>query len=91
MDWVNNKSAQCLHIGNVNITFRPHHIHGIGGRVFIVIDKPYLDKCMHDALSLSADEARRLADSLKIAACQADSLTRQDERRHNAKLSRAHE
>jgi len=83
MDRAKNESAQCLHVGNVNITFIPHHIHGIGGRVFIVIDKHPLDKSLHNALSLSADDARRLADSIKIAACQADSLSRQDERRHN--------
>lgn len=68
---------QALQLGALGLQFRPHHISGIGARVFVIIDEPR----MHEALNLSADDARLFADRLKIAACQAEAIGRKTERR----------
>ena len=61
-----------MRMGSCVVSFAPHHIDGVGPRVFVVFD----DRTVHESLNLSADDARRLADHLKIAACEADSIAR---------------
>ncbi len=70
-----------VRFGSCTVSFAPHHIDGVGPRVFVVFD----DRATHVPLNLSADDARRLADHLKIAACEADSIAR---RRARAAVSK---
>lgn len=65
-----------LTLGSCSVDFVPHHIEGIGPRVFVIIsDSP---------INLTADDARRLAEQLKIAACQAEALQKKAARRKTA-------
>jgi hypothetical protein len=66
------------------VTFRPHYLADIGARVFMVIDRPYRTDSTQEALNMDADDARRFADRLKIAACQAEAIGKQHERRRRA-------
>ena len=70
-----------MQFGSCTVSFAPHHIDGVGPRVFIVFD----DRATPISLNLSADDARLLADHLKIAACEADSIAR---RRTRAAVSK---
>jgi hypothetical protein len=68
---------QALQLDSVRVLFKPHHLDAIGPRVFVVIDEPHI----HTGMNLTADHARRLAERLIIAACQAEALERNAERR----------
>lgn len=66
-----------IQIGQSAVSFLPHYLPGIGPRVFLIIDEPSL----HEALNLTTDDARRIADRLKLAACAAESMARRASRR----------
>jgi hypothetical protein len=68
-----------LHVGKRTFSFLPHHIHCVGPRMFLVIEDDR--SAVHEAITLSPDEARRLAERLKIAACQAEAMERKAQRR----------
>lgn len=63
---------QVLRLGNIAITFIPHVLPGPMPRIFVVVD----DAPQHAAINLSPDDARRFAERLKIAACQAEGKAR---------------
>lgn len=64
--------SQILRLGSDTIQFIPHVLPGTGPLVFIIIDQAD----QHIVLNKSPDDARRFAERLKIAACQADSKAR---------------
>jgi hypothetical protein len=70
------QSREPMRLGHCAATFVPHCISGIGARVFMVIDT----KGAHEIINLSADDARRIADRLKIAACEAEAIGRKRQR-----------
>lgn len=72
----NIKNLEPVRIGARSLTFVPHHIPGIGPRVFLVIDEPDI----HEAFNIAASDARLLADRLKIAACEAEAMQRRMQR-----------
>jgi hypothetical protein len=76
-DWGNLDANEPLQIGSIKLHILPHYINGIDARVFLVVDEA------HIAMNFSADDARRFADRLKIAACQAESIGKQADRRHH--------
>jgi hypothetical protein len=59
-----------ISLGNTDVRLTPHYLPGIGTRVLVTLDSPM----MHAATNLSADQARALADYLKIAACKAEAM-----------------
>lgn len=71
-----------LCLGSIELLFQPHHIDGIGALVFLVMDGPH----NHLAMNFTADDARRFADRLKIAACQAESKSKHFRRKHERSI-----
>lgn len=74
-------APESLSIGNATLVFHPHYIAGVGARVFVIVDTTRRASLSHEALNMGADDARRFADRLKIAACQADGLAKKACRR----------
>ena len=74
------ESRAPIRLGSCSITFKPHYLAGIGAQVFVISDKPSL----HETLNLTADDARRFAERLKIAACQAEAMERRAVRRNHS-------
>lgn len=74
------QAREPMRLGRCMATFLPHSIAGIGARVFLVVDTGVV--C--ESINLSADDARRLADRLKIAACEAEAMQRKQQRRVSA-------
>lgn len=70
-----------IQIGRCTVSFVPHHLPGVGPRVFLILDEPML----HEAIPMSTDDARRLAERLKLAACEAESKARRAMRRERQK------
>ncbi len=66
-----------LHAGRYTLSLLPHHLPTIGPRVFLVIERTDL----HEAVHLTPDQARRLAERLKMAACEAETKTKRALRR----------
>ena len=66
------QALQSHRLGQATVTLVPHHIEGIGPRLFLVIE----ESGVRYPLNLAPAEARELADYLKIAACQAEALER---------------
>lgn len=65
-------AEQPLQVGDYSLTLHPHHIISIGARVLLIIRKGE----DHHIDSISADDARRVAERLFIAACQAEAKGR---------------
>ena len=66
------RAREPMQLGSCAVQFVPHYLPGVGARVFLIIS----DREIHKSINLSADDARRIADRLKIAACQAESYER---------------
>ncbi len=66
-----------LHVGHCTLSLLPHHLHTVGPRVFLVVETPSL----HEPVNLTPDQARLLADRLKMAACEAETKTKRALRR----------
>lgn len=64
------QSREPMRLGHCSATFVPHSLDHLGARVFLVLDT----SAMHEIVNLSADDARRLAERLKIAACEAEAM-----------------
>lgn len=61
-----------VRLGNTKEEIVPHHVPGVGARVFIVRDTA----TGRSVENVSPDTLRAYADQLKIAACQAESMER---------------
>jgi hypothetical protein len=66
-----------LELGNRSVDFVPHHVEGIGPHLFLIIH----DLKPDEPINLTPDSARRFADMLKIAACEAEALEKKAARR----------
>jgi len=74
------ESIKPMYIGARSLTFVPHYVPNIGPRVFLIIDEMDL----HEAFNLTIADARLLADRLKIAACEAEAISKRRERPRSA-------
>ena len=66
------QALQSHRLGTVNFTTCPHHIEGIGPRVFLVFEE-------HGArysLNLTTANARLVATCLTVGACEAEAMER---------------
>lgn len=70
-------APEVLQFGCVDAVLMPHYVATVGPRVFVTLH----NKTEHFAINLTPDDARKLANFLKIAACEAESRSRCGERR----------
>lgn len=72
-----------IRVGSLTLTFSPHYIEGIGARMLVTIADA--DRPIAKILNLTSDDARTIADHLKLNACKAEALERRAKRhRENA-------
>lgn len=62
--------------GNATAQLVPHYVPGVGARLFMILD----GDVQHAVRNLTADDARALADYLKLGACQAEGMEQKQRR-----------
>ena len=77
-------AQDAITIGTLTFTFAPHYIEGLGARMLVTINS-IEPAARARILSITSDDARTIADHLKLNACKAEALERRAKRhRENA-------